>query len=48
MGGYTGADRCCRHHDLGCPLRLLPLVVLVVVVVVGIVVVIDGVHIRSK
>ena len=21
MGGYTGADRCCRHHDLGCPLR---------------------------
>jgi len=19
MGGYSGADRCCRHHDLGCP-----------------------------
>jgi len=24
MGGYTGADRCCRHHDLGCPLSLEP------------------------
>lgn len=22
MGGYTGADRCCRHHDLGCPLSI--------------------------
>merc|ERR1711988_238974 len=24
MGGYTGADRCCRHHDLGCPLSIEP------------------------
>ena len=43
MGGYTGADRCCRHHDLGCPLRLLPLFVIVAVVVV----VDDGVHIAD-
>lgn len=19
MGGFTGADKCCRFHDLGCP-----------------------------
>ena len=24
MGGYTGADRCCRQHDLGCPLSIEP------------------------
>ena len=24
MGGYAGADRCCRHHDLGCPLSIEP------------------------
>ena len=22
MGGYAGADRCCRHHDLGCPVSI--------------------------
>ena len=31
MGGYTGADRCCRHHDLGCPLRWLTYALVVVV-----------------
>ena len=24
MGGYAGADRCCRHHDLGCPISIEP------------------------
>ena len=24
MGGYSGADRCCRQHDLGCPLSIEP------------------------
>ena len=24
MGGYSGADRCCRHHDLGCPISIEP------------------------
>merc|ERR1719447_553961 len=24
LGGYTGADRCCRHHDLGCPRKIGP------------------------
>ena len=24
FGGYAGTDRCCRHHDLGCPLSLEP------------------------
>ena len=24
MGGYSGADRCCRQHDLGCPISLEP------------------------
>merc|ERR1740131_769535 len=24
MGGYTGTDRCCRQHDLGCPLSIEP------------------------
>jgi len=24
MGGYAAADRCCRHHDLGCPLSIEP------------------------
>merc|ERR1711971_262627 len=24
MGGYTGADRCCRHHGLGCPISIEP------------------------
>ena len=24
LGGYAGADRCCRHHDLGCPLSISP------------------------
>ena len=22
IGGYAGADRCCRHHDLGCPISI--------------------------
>merc|ERR1712198_503008 len=22
MGGYAGADRCCRHHDLACPISI--------------------------
>ena len=24
IGGYAGADRCCRHHDLGCPISIEP------------------------
>ena len=24
MGGYAGADRCCRQHDLGCPISIEP------------------------
>ena len=24
MGGYSGADRCCRHHDLGCSISIEP------------------------
>ena len=24
MGGYAGADRCCRHHDLACPISIGP------------------------
>ena len=24
MGGYAGADRCCRHHDLACPISIEP------------------------
>ena len=24
MGGYAGADKCCRHHDLGSPLSIEP------------------------
>ena len=24
MGGYSGADRCCRQHDLGCPISIEP------------------------
>merc|ERR1712025_1212110 len=24
MGGYSGANRCCRHHDLGCPISIEP------------------------
>jgi len=24
LGGYTGTDRCCRHHDLGCPHQIKP------------------------
>ena len=24
VGGYAGADRCCRQHDLGCPLSIEP------------------------
>jgi secretory phospholipase A2 len=24
FGGYAGTDRCCRHHDLGCPLSIGP------------------------
>ena len=22
LGGYTGADKCCRAHDLNCPLYI--------------------------
>merc|ERR1719461_2517860 len=24
MGGYAGADRCCRQHDLGCSISIEP------------------------
>ena len=24
LGGYSGADRCCRQHDLGCPISIEP------------------------
>ena len=24
MGGYAGADRCCRQHDLGCSINIEP------------------------
>jgi len=24
LGGYTSADRCCRQHDLGCPISIQP------------------------
>jgi len=24
VGGYASADRCCRQHDLGCPLSIEP------------------------
>merc|ERR1712130_989658 len=23
-GGYAGTDRCCRHHDLACPIQIEP------------------------
>ena len=24
FGGYAGTDRCCRHHDLACPIMINP------------------------
>merc|ERR1712108_103075 len=24
FGGYAGTDRCCRHHDLACPIQIEP------------------------
>jgi len=24
LGGYSSADRCCRQHDLGCPISIQP------------------------
>jgi len=24
FGGYAGTDRCCRHHDLACPISIDP------------------------
>lgn len=25
LGAYSGADKCCRQHDLGCPVSIGPL-----------------------